>query len=91
MYLVWIMLGFLFLYVFRLAKGPSVWDRLLGVNLVSTKVIILVIALASLTGRTFLLDFAIVCTLLGFICIIFIAQFLLDREKPNKDTTEERR
>lgn len=74
----------MFLYIFRLVKGPSVWDRLLGVNLVSTKLIVIIIALASMLERTFLLDLAIVCTLLGFIGIVFIAQFLLDREKNRK-------
>lgn len=85
MYLLWIMTGFLLLCIFRLVKGPSVWDRLFGVNLVSTKIIIIIIALASLFERTFLLDLAIVCALMGFIGVIFIAQFLLDRGKKHKD------
>lgn len=79
------MAGFLLLCIFRVVKGPSVWDRLFGVNLISTKIIIIIIAFASLFERTFMLDLAIICTLLGFIGIIFIAQFLLDREKNQKD------
>ena len=81
MYIVWIMLVYIFLFLVRIIKGPTVWDRLLGMNLMTTKVIIIIIALASFFDITYLLDFAIVYTLFGFICSIFIALFLMDRTR----------
>ena len=75
-----IMLGLLVPYSIRVAIGPSVWDRLLGVNLISAKIIIIIILYSSITGMTFLLDFAIIYALSGFIGTIFIALFLSERD-----------
>jgi len=80
----------LFLYVFaplslchlyRIIKGPSVWDRLLGLNLFSINMIILMILYALVTDLDFLLDIAITYALLGFIGIVFIARFIQRKGK----------
>ena len=74
-----IMLGLLVPYGIRVAIGPSVWDRLLGMNLINLKIIVIIILYASISGMTFLLDFAIIYALSGFIGTIFIALFLSER------------
>ena len=79
MFIMWAMLIFLSLYIVRIVRGPSVWDRLLGLNLISTKVVIIIIIYASINDTAYLLDFAIAYVLLGFIGIIFTARFLLGR------------
>jgi len=71
-----IMLGLLVPYFIRVIIGPSVWDRLLGLNLIASKIIMIIILYATITGMTFLLDFAIIYGLSGFIGTIFIALFL---------------
>ena len=81
MYALWIMPVYLFLYFVRVVMGPSIWDRLLGMSLVSTKIIIIIILYASVYETAYLLDFAIIYTLFGFIGIIFTALFLLERTK----------
>jgi len=81
MYLLWIMLAFLLPYIIRLLRGPTIWDRLIALNLVSIKVIIIIIIFASINEKAYLLDIAIVSILLWFICIIFTAFFLRDRTK----------
>jgi len=75
------MLAYLSLYFVRIVKGPSIWDRLLGMNLVSTKIIMIIIIFASVHETSYLLDFALVYALFGFIGVIFTALFLLDRAK----------
>ena len=75
-----IMLGLLSISIIRVVKGPSVWDRLLGMNLIFSKTIIIIVLFASVTEMTFLLDFAIIYTLSGFIGTIFIALFLSERD-----------
>jgi len=77
----WIMLALLALYVVATVKGPTRWDRLLGMNLVSTKIIVIIALFASIYQTTFLLDFAIIYALSGFIGTIFIALFLSQRRK----------
>jgi len=80
MYILWIMFIFLFLLMVMVIKGPSVWDRLLGMNLVSMKFIIIIVIFASSSDIAYLLDFAIIYALSGFIGTVFIALFLLDRK-----------
>ena len=77
--ILWIMLAFLSLYVVRIIKGPSIWDRLLGLNLISTKIVLIIIIYASLQDTAYLLDFAIAYGILGFIGLMFTARFLLGR------------
>jgi len=57
----------------RLIAGPSVWDRLLAFNLISSKIIMFITLYACLTQKSYLLDMAIVYALLGFMGIIMIA------------------
>jgi len=68
----------------RVIKGPTVWDRLLGLSLVSTKVNLIIIVYASINGLAYLLDVAIVYALLGFIGTVFTATFLRERAKGDK-------
>ncbi|MCL2568630.1 MAG: monovalent cation/H+ antiporter complex subunit F [Oscillospiraceae bacterium] len=77
----WIMLACSFIYLWLIIRGPSIWDRLLGKNLIATKIIVMILIFASINDSAFLLDFAIIYTLSGFIGIIFIALFLAERKK----------
>ena len=74
-----IMMGLTLVYLLRVIIGPSVWDRLLGLNLISSKIIVIIILFSSIHDSTFLLDFAILYSLFGFIGAIFIALFLSKR------------
>lgn len=68
-------------YLYRILKGPSIWDRLLGLNLFSITMIILMIIYALINKLDYLLDIAIVYALLGFIGIVFIARFIQRKGK----------
>jgi multisubunit Na+/H+ antiporter MnhF subunit len=75
-----VVLGVLSVYIFfvlvRVIIGPTVWDRLLGLNMISAKIIIAIIVLAVMTDRSYLLDIALVYTALGFIGTVLIARFV---------------
>ncbi len=60
----------------RILLGPSIWDRLLGLNLVTSKTIMIIIIIAVIRNQTFLLDIALTFALLSFIGIIFIAVYI---------------
>lgn len=81
MHILGVMFVYLFLYAIRVVKGPSIWDRLLGLNLIATKIIVIIIVYAHINQTAFLLDLAIIYTLSGFIGTIFIGLFLLERIK----------
>lgn len=56
--------------------GPTVWDRLLGFSLFSSKVIVAAILIGQLIDRTFMIDVAIIYGILGFVGTILIARFI---------------
>jgi multicomponent Na+:H+ antiporter subunit F len=68
-------------YLYLLIKGPSVWDRLLALNLFSVTMIIVMIIYALIESLDYLLDIAIVYALLGFIGIVFMARFIQRKGK----------
>jgi len=84
MIFIWILLAFMFLYLIRTVQGPTIWDRLLGMSLISVKVIIVIIAYASFYDMAYILDYALMYSLFGFISVIFIAYFILDRTRGKK-------
>lgn len=65
----------------RIIIGPTIWDRLLGLNLFSSKIIVLIVLFALMVRQSYLLDIAIVYVLLGFISIILIARFIQRKGK----------
>ncbi|MBN2221848.1 MAG: pH regulation protein F [Vallitaleaceae bacterium] len=68
-------------HLIRIIKGPSIWDRLLGLNLFSLNMLILMILFALINDTDYLLDIGIVYALLGFIGIVFVARFIQRKGK----------
>ncbi|GAB6106415.1 monovalent cation/H+ antiporter complex subunit F [Fusibacter bizertensis] len=60
----------------RILIGPSLWDRLLSLNLVTSKLIMLIILIALIKQQTFILDLALSYALLSFMGIIFISLYI---------------
>lgn len=75
-----IVLGFFMMLMLLLIwRGPTIWDRLLGMNMISSKLILCIILFAVLTDLPYLIDIAIVYALIGFIGTVFIALFIRQR------------
>ena len=66
----------LFPAIYRAASGPTTADRLVAVNAVATKVIILIALLAVITEQGLFLDIAFVYAMIGFIATIAITKFI---------------
>lgn len=64
------------LILLRIILGPTVWDRILGLNLFSAIIIILILLTALIDELNYLVDVAIVYSLLGYVSIIFISRFV---------------
>jgi len=88
-YAIFVVLVLLFLSTIKNLKGSSVWDYLLGINLISTKIIIIIVLFATAMQIDFIIDFAIIYALTGFIGTIFVATFLLNRDKGDQKQPEE--
>ncbi|MEX1377028.1 MAG: monovalent cation/H+ antiporter complex subunit F [Eubacteriales bacterium] len=65
--------------IIRMIQGPTIWDRLLTFNQLSSKITISIVMLSIITSQSFLLDIAIVYTLLSFIATVLIARFVRER------------
>ena len=66
----------LFPALFRAAAGPTAADRLVAVNVISTKVIVLIALSASVTGHEIFLDIAFVYAMIGFIATIAVTGYI---------------
>ncbi|KOA18120.1 Na(+)/H(+) antiporter subunit F [Clostridium homopropionicum DSM 5847] len=66
----------IFLCIFRAVKGPTAGDRLIAINVVGTKTIILILVVSFILHETYFIDVALVYALISFIASIVIAQYI---------------
>ena len=65
----------------RIFIGPTIWDRLLAFNLVASKIVIAIVLFALVMEKPYLLDVALVYSLLGFVATVLIARFVERKDK----------
>jgi len=63
------------LALIRAFLGPTVYDRILAVNMFGTKTVLFIAVFGFLTGRPDFLDIALVYALINFIGIIAVLKF----------------
>lgn len=63
----------------RALSGPSVYDRVLAVNMFGTKTVLLLAVVAFLYGRPDFLDLALAYALINFISVLAVLQFFQNR------------
>ena len=63
------------LAVIRALLGKTVYDRILAVNVFGTKTVLLIAALAFLTGRPDVLDIALAYALINFIGMVAVLRY----------------
>lgn len=59
----------------RALLGPTVYDRILAVNMFGTKIVLLIAVLGLVAGRFDFIDIALVYALINFISIIAVLRF----------------
>ena len=60
----------------RAAKGPTVFDRILALNMFGTKTVLLIAVIGFATRRPDFLDLGLVYALLNFIGVIAVLRFM---------------
>ena len=64
-------------YLYRVLRGPTVFDRMLGLNGISTKVILLLLVIGTASGRLEMFaDIALGYALLNLVGSLAIAKYL---------------
>ena len=73
----------IFASLIRLIIGPTIWDRLLMVNLISAKVVMFVALYAVYVDNILILDIAISYGIIGFLTITLLSKYVMTggREK----------
>ncbi len=66
---------------YRIIRGPSVWDRLLGFSLLSSKIILVIILYSFESGHSYYLDIGLTFALLSFVGTTSISKFLRKAKK----------
>jgi len=67
------------LAIVRALRGPSLYDRVLAVNVFGTKTVLLVSVVAYLFGRPDFLDLALAYALINFIGVLAVLEFFQSR------------
>mgnify|MGYP001813370094 FL=1 len=63
----------------RAVLGPTVYDRVLSVNMFGTKTVLLISVIAYLAGRPDFLDLALAYALINFIGVLAVLEFFKSR------------
>lgn len=61
--------------IIRATLGPTIYDRILAVNLFGTKTVLLIAVLGFFFGRPDFVDIALVYALINFISVIGVLRF----------------
>ncbi|WP_419161939.1 monovalent cation/H+ antiporter complex subunit F [Candidatus Palauibacter sp.] len=59
----------------RAGRGPTVFDRILALNMFGTKTVLLIAVIGFLSGRPDFLDLGLVYALINFIGVIAVLRF----------------
>jgi multicomponent Na+:H+ antiporter subunit F len=59
----------------RASFGPTVFDRVLALNMFGTKTVLLICVLSFITGRTDFLDLALLYSMMNFIGMVALLRF----------------
>ncbi len=69
--------------LYRVVRGPTAQDRLIGVNIINTSVLVVLLLSFFVADRpTMYLDIALVYALLNFIVTVALSRFLETGRKP---------
>lgn len=67
----------------RAIRGPRIADRVIAANMIGTLVVITICILASMMGEGYLVDIAIIYTMLSFLAVVLLTKVYMGiyREK----------
>lgn len=74
----------------RALKGPTIYDRIVAVNVFGTKTVLVVALITYLTGHADLIDVALVYALINFIAIVTALKLVKTRDLASSDVGEGR-
>ncbi|SHG85674.1 monovalent cation/H+ antiporter complex subunit F [Ferrimonas marina] len=73
------------LALLRAVLGPTMYDRILAVNIFGTKTVLLIAVFGFLNGRPEFLDIALVYALINFIGVVGVLRFFEQHEQQEEE------
>ncbi|MGL5149770.1 MAG: monovalent cation/H+ antiporter complex subunit F [Clostridium sp.] len=73
-----------FVYLFRTVIGPSFFDRILGVNNISTIVVLMICILAVVQKESYIVDIALIYAMLSFVTVVIVCKAYLRSHKKDR-------
>ena len=73
----WVLVIAMILAFIKLVISKTVWDRILMLNVLSSKVILFIVSLSFYLNQQFLLDIAISYGIIGFLTITLLSKFIM--------------
>ena len=74
--LLYIQIALCFFCLFRVVRGPTIADRMVGIDIFGILVVGITVMIAITTGRMFLIDIGIAWIILSFIGTLTLAKYL---------------
>ncbi|MBP1925998.1 multicomponent Na+:H+ antiporter subunit F [Sedimentibacter acidaminivorans] len=62
--------------MYRAIKGPSAADRLIAINVIGTKTIVLILMISLVFRENYFVDVALVYALISFVASVVIANYI---------------
>lgn len=73
-----VLIAVILITVYRVIKGPTLFDRVVGANAIATKTIVLICLIGYVYGRVdMFIDITLAYAILGFIGSIALAKYLI--------------
>ncbi|MCZ0701940.1 multicomponent Na+:H+ antiporter subunit F [Natronobacillus azotifigens] len=65
-----------FVCLYRAYIGPEAADRVISINVITTKVTILIALIAVITGQNAFIDVALIYAMMGFIATVAVSKYI---------------
>lgn len=72
----------------RALKGPTIYDRIVAVNVFGTKTVLVIALITYITGHADLIDVALVYALINFIAIVTVLKLVKTRDLGSSNAEE---
>jgi multicomponent Na+:H+ antiporter subunit F len=69
-----------FIGLYRAYVGPTAADRIVAINMISTKVATMIVMIALVTAQDSYVSVALVYALIGFVATIGLAKYLVNKK-----------
>jgi multicomponent Na+:H+ antiporter subunit F len=72
-----VLLAFLsFFSLYKAYDGPTAADRVVAINMIATKVTVLIVIFAMMTGQDGFIDVALAYSMMGFVATVCVSKYI---------------